>query len=416
MSGLSRRIRAAWPALAIAVVAPAPVAADTLPKLGATTTIIAGSPSWMDVHVPRPLPIFKADQFVRAKFSLTGAGEANTLYLRGLDLAEDRRRAELQVIHLGRPGEDAHMIVGSNTVGESLPAGRYRMYLASNRPSQARLTLPWLDGEVALEPTRPESYDGGYLPALTPLIPGTSVFGRSGTLTGAGNFYLFAYADRAGDAIDRLESCVYVPEQRPGADAYQPSCPGGMSGGGQPFITSQGTGLIHLGLGDFPPGEYGLGGNLQSAGSPADLFSVGSWISFDDSTPPTGVAGGTGPAALPPLPPAGGPQPAEPPRATPGIAMLVRSRLRVRKGRASVPLRCSASGPCSGSVSLGGRAAQYTLGPGADGQVRLRLDRTTARRVRRKGSAKRRMTLVIRLKDQIQQLQLPVTLSRAPRR
>jgi len=352
--------RATLLALVLALGAGAPARAESV---AGTTTIAASRAGAIPVHLDRALR-FDEGSLPSARF--TGKGDWRALALIG------------EHGMLGAMGTDDSTFVGTSS---ELPAGDYRLLIATDDgvPLTATLTLPGLEGSVALAPTstlplhlaRPAAW-------ASPSFPDTTVIGAVARTHGGGmgaDALSIRYAPASGG---RSQHC-YVFGDEASEDDFDAGCPDDfddVTPAGSPFVTTSDE-----------PGEpwrtfwfgqddaFGEGANVTAEGGAPTLSETARWIDFGDQGEPI-PAPAAPPVAAPPAP---APAPvAAPTLRCPTVALRLPRAFRSAAARAALAHR-------RGLRAIAGRAA------GADAQRiaaacgRRVLARTAVVRLRGRG-------------------------------
>jgi hypothetical protein len=385
-------MRALLGLLVLLVLGAAPAAAADVPALG-RTTVVSGGPGTtsMLVDVRQPLSLDAARSLAPIASLDAGGRGFGSVYLRRVGPANDYG-VQWSIRFLYGAGAQLGWHALLLYQRDSLPAGRYRLYVSSSEALRTTLTLPSLEADATLAPAEAEPAQLKPLEPNPLAPPGVIAFGGDGELAGEGEMLVFGvFPAREDDGLpERAGLCQYSGGSRPGdPTAYAPGCPGGKE---VPFVFPTGTGSIGV-LGrwiGFDPGRYGLGWNFEHTGGSDGAFGWALWEPARDDGQQPGVTSV--------------PEPPAPQSAPPRGAVTIPARyLRVRRGRIRVPLRCNSEGPCAGTVALGRRRARFTLPAGHRGRVVLRAPRRV-----------RRVTLVLTTETSggVSQVRVPVRLRR----
>lgn len=398
-------------------------------ELGAVNTVTSRESAYVDVELPRSVAIEPSALGGNKNFAVTGGGRFGGVMLKQLGVAD----ASAAAVVVSRFDFDffcpacAAKPVNFQPVGLinvdfvdgafRLPAGRYRLYaFGAGEEVRATLSFPELSGERTFSPREPNPVEARPIPGRDP-VPRDELYVYGDTFSpktpsvildaalvyfrarAASEIFVCGYEGAPTHPLAFYPGCPAEPGQRTTAVNF-----GNFIVSPQPIATST------YGAKLYPPGTYGIGGSYTSAA----LVDAAGAVSL---TVPVGPAPGGGePLAPAPTSP---PPPASPPGSQPmwqstsqptgdargpgspragsradGSGLVVASRrLRARRGRVVVPLRCQGGDRCRGKVSLGRGAAAVALAPGQLGKVALRLPRSTRAKLRRGSSA----TVLVRL-------------------
>ena len=327
------------------------------PTVARHTTVAGKKTASVDVYLPRAVRPFASSSLLGGteegvEYSFEGGGEYVGAALRAEGPFAETHRPTFEV---HREGPRSHGASGPREI----PAGPYRLYFIGDAGGKVHLRFPSLDdGTLVVTPERPAPFWAGPLPQR-PSSPDTTVFGRTDEVSPAGFEYVLIATESYSESGQKVEICRYDGgDEHAGSSAYTSGCPGGTSHG----TATQGISVRYTG---DTPRRRGWGGNVTWHGSSrVGIKTFGLWFSYAEAPLPTGS---------PPAP------------AAAATVRIAASRIRVRRGRALVPLVCVDRPSCRGRVALrGGRGVRFSLrGPRAK-RIRVPVPRKLRRRLRRK--------------------------------
>jgi hypothetical protein len=350
----------------------------------------------------------------RPTIGLEGGGRVLGLVLRREKDGPFEQPPSFEVLRLS-PSNDGEVLLslgnGKGASGSELPPGQYRLYLITDEPGKVTLSFPTIPtGSASLAPAIITPFRAESLTARRARSD-LNTFGAFGNVS-EGGIELWRLVAANPPLTGQIELCMYMGQNAQNSpDAFDPGCPGGKSTYQHP-VNQPGDGAFEAGFIEGPSAE-GLGGNLSTLiGDTGAVDAFAMWMSYDFPppvyTPPPATRGPDDPNLGPQCPSrscswggttggSGGAPTSNSRGSRYGVARLTNRGLRVRRGRALVPLACSGAGPCRGTVALspGGRA-RFALSKRQRSTVRVLLSRSALRQLRR-GPLRTRVTVTSRL-------------------
>src|SRR4051812_14997161 len=324
--------RASLLALVLALAAAGSARAESV---AGVTSISASRAGAVDVRLDKPLR-FSEDAFPAARFA--GQGDWRAVALVG------------EHGWLGAMGTEDSSFVGTSS---ELPAGDYRLLIATDDgvPLTVTLTLPGLDGSVALAPTSTVPLHR-VTPAPHPSasFPDTTVIGAIARLHGGGMGTTTLSIRPAAGSAGRSQHCFVFGDEA-SEDDFDAGCPDDFDDAtplGSPFVsTTEDPGepwrTSWIGESD----GFGEGANVTAEGGAPALSETARWIDFGDPGEP--ISSPAPPAV--PSPVAASPVPVASPLRCPRSALRLPRAFRAAAARAALTGR-------RGLQAIAGRATR----------------------------------------------------------
>lgn len=181
-------------------------------------------------------------------------------------------------------------LAGANLAADAItvPAGSYRLYLLTNNGDAAAVTIT-LDGlpegTTQLAPTVPVPVAGRALPRQdSSPSPNVAVFGATDTLATRG-ILLSVRRGFFGPRVGHLGETCFPSAAVANPFAFYPGCSQVLGNGDlDPTVratTAPESAALFTAVYGQEAGNYGIGGNTETAGQVDSLGWAGAWISLD---------------------------------------------------------------------------------------------------------------------------------------